>query len=152
MIEGRLAAILSEWDRTPYRPGKQKKGMGADCVRFVCAVLDEISGRPPVAIETLPQDAAMHTREGAIRTMRLIRRLYWPNDAVRDGSLEPGDVIVMGPADGGPGHALIVGPQPNTIWHATHLRVQRTGLRILTDGRARVFRVYRMRCRSSWVA
>lgn len=139
----KLGAELESWEGTPYRPGMQMKGVGADCVRFVCAVLDFMRGGECIDFATLPQDSAMHTREGAVSVMRKIRQLYMPNKPIHDGSLEPGDIIVVGPSDGGPGHALIVGHRRNEIWHATNVNVHRTGLQFTTPDYRKVFRVYR---------
>lgn len=139
----RLEAILAGWAGTPYMAGQAQRGVGVDCVRFVCAVLDELQGVVR-EVATLPSDAAMHTRRGAIGVMRTIRKRFAPNDPVRDGSLEPGDVIVVGPSDGGPGHAMIVGTRKNELWHSTGRNVHRSGL-AFAQGYNRVFRVYRMR-------
>lgn len=145
LYEQRLGAILENWRHTPYMIGQQVRGVGTDCVRFVCAVLDETFHRGPTPIVTLPDDAALHTRAGAVAGMRRIRELYMPNDPIEDGSLEPGDVIVTGPHGGGPGHAMIVGPKSNEIWQASAAEVHVTGLGFSTT---RVFRVYRMSDRS----
>ena len=146
----RLQVVLLSWDRTPYAARKQVKGMGVDCVRFVCAVLDEVRGISGRKIETLPNDAAMHTPSGAMSVMRAIRRLYMPNESVLDGSLEPADVIVSGPIAGGPGHAMIVGAEPNVLWHSTADRVQRTGLGYLRSRASKIFRVYRGLDKDLW--
>lgn len=37
-----LGRILSEWENTPYRHHCGVKGMGADCIHFVCRVLEEL--------------------------------------------------------------------------------------------------------------
>jgi hypothetical protein len=112
----RLGAILLRWEGTPYRPGQQKEKAGVDCVRFVAAVLDELRGTS-TPIETLPPDAAMHTREGAIASMLNIKRAFMPCELVGDNSLEPGDVLVTGPPGGGrlggpPGPARGSGRKP----------------------------------------
>lgn len=145
-FEERLATILEKWRGTPYMAGQQCLGAGVDCVRFVAAVLDELYHRAPVPIATLPPDAALHSREGAIAGMKRIRELYMPNDAIEDGSIEPGDVLVTGPRNGGPGHAMIVGPRPSELWHAAGDAVHMSGLGFA--GETKVFRVYRMRDRS----
>lgn len=142
--ETRLAAILASWNGTPYMAGQQCRGVGVDCVRFVCAVLDELYRQEPVPIETLPSDAALHARESAIGAMKKIRDCYMPNDAIEDGTMEPGDILVTGPANGGPGHAMIVGTRPNQLWHAAGDGVHVTAL----HASVHVFRVYRMRDRS----
>lgn len=136
VAQERLARILESWDGTPYSAGNQMKGPqgGVDCVRFVCGVLDELYGWRRSDLPELPNDVALHSRESAIASMKFIRRLYEPNASVEDGRLEPGDVIVAAMLGGGPGHALIVGARPNTIWHATGRRVQMAGIGMFQGG------------------
>lgn len=147
-FEQRLVEVLDRWRGTPYMAGQQMRGVGVDCVRFVAAVLDEFYLREPVPIETLPTDAALHARDSAIAGMKRLRELYMPNDPVEDGSLEPADVLVTGPKNGGPGHAMIVGPRRNQLWHAAGNEVHTTGFAFFAPFLGnRIFRVYRMRDR-----
>lgn len=150
-IEPRLQEVLHAWDRTPYHAGWQAPGLGVDCVRFVCGVLDALHGTS-TPLATLPPDAAMHDPKGAARTMRLIRKSFPEHETIRSGHLEPGDVIVAGPAVGGPGHAMIAGYQRNTIWHSTGIGVQRTGLGFVCSYHSRVFRIYRHKDKRSWLS
>jgi len=140
--EDELREALALWDSTPYAPDQQCAQVGVDCVRFVCAIMDQISGRSTNP-RTLPQDAAMHDRAGAVACMKQIMTLYKPIKPL--GPHYPyvrgGDVLIVGRRTGGPGHAMIVGPDQNTIWHATFPRVQRTGMYL--DNDHKVFRVYR---------
>lgn len=145
----RLDRILRDWAGTPYVEGMQGEGQGVDCVRFVYAVLDELHGFERKDPWTLPQDSAMHNREGAFRTMRGICERY-PHERVMDGTLEPTDVIVTGPKGGGPGHALIVGPRRWELWHATLTDVHRTGKGFLDNPENELFRIYRMTSKEQW--
>ena len=113
----RLRFILEGWLDTPYREGDQVQGIGVDCVRFVCGVLDELYGFRRALPRNLPSDRALHDRDGAIAAMKRLRTLYEPVQEVVDGKLEPGDIVVSGPRGGGPGHALIAGFEPFTLWH-----------------------------------
>jgi hypothetical protein len=71
---------------------------------------------------------------------------------VRDGSLEPGDWVVTGPAGGGPGHAMVVGPRPNTLWHCNRgPGVCWTGIGLAMNDQA-IHRVYRFLDRNRWQA
>lgn len=142
-----LGGVLAGWKGTPYRSGQQCKGYGVDCVRFVCAVLDELEGKSR-GFKTLPPDAALHAPEVARLVMRRIMRTFWPWDSVLDGTAEPGDVLVAGPRHGGPGHAIIVGPTRNTLWEATYPRVRQTGWGLQGSIHNKLFRVLRMRNRS----
>lgn len=144
--QDRVAAVLESWERTPYMQGAACKGAGVDCVRFVCAVLDELYGRYREPIQTVPQDAAFHDRRTAITGMRRVIEAYGPAEKLRPGApVEAGDILVTGPQGGGPGHAMIVGVRQ--LWHSTGERVQRAGL---TLGRWRLFRIYRPQEKHLW--
>jgi len=143
-----LNGVLLSWEGTPYQTAQQCKGAGVDCVRFVCGVLDELYGLK-TDITTLPRDAQMHNAAEAMKVARLIKALYEPNKLVQDNVIEPGDVIVVGPAEGGPGHTLIVGPQKNTVWQVNSWAVCRTGMSFLLADQRRFF-VLRCQTRDKW--
>jgi hypothetical protein len=143
ILMSHLETILHSWEDTPYLAGQQEKRVGVDCVRFVTAVLDELLHIHRTAIPRLPQDTAMHSRRGAISTMRLIRKLYPPAQIVRNHCIEPGDILVVGYESGGPGHALIVGAQKNTIWQAGSVSVHQGGIGLISRVQ-RLFRIYRL--------
>lgn len=144
----RLERVLLSWEETPYAPGQQRKGSGVDCIRFGCAVLDEMYRRPLTDLPPRAADASMHDRDGAFAVMRQIMRRYPDHITVEDGFVEPGDVLVVGPRDGGPGHMMIVGHQPGTCWQASADRVHFTGLSLPTG--ATLFRVFRFVDRETW--
>lgn len=149
-IERRLESILASWDGTRYMSGQQQRGVHADCIGFVFSVVDELYGRPTPDRPTLPPDTAMHSREQALATIKALRTLYAPNTRVTDGSIEPGDIVVTGHKDGGPGHVMIVGPYRNTLWHCVNeIGVNQTGLGF-ADGFERIFGVYRFDDREKW--
>lgn len=112
----RLRLALESWLGTPYREGDQMQGIGVDCVRFVCGVLDEMYGYQRELPRNLPSDRALHDREGAIAAMHRLLTLY-PADEILDKAVEPGDILVWSPSGGGPGHAMIAGPDPSILWH-----------------------------------
>jgi len=144
-----LGTLLRSWDGTPYMAGQQVQQVGVDCVRFVSAVLDALLGRQRTGMPDLPQDTAMHNRTKAIAAMRAIIRLYPEAKVVRNPRfIEPGDVLVVGEATGGPGHAIIVGPEPNTLWQTGTTGVRKCGLGLI-DASQRLFRVYRISNRES---
>lgn len=146
----RLERILVSWEETPYAPGQQQKGRkgGVDCIRFGCAVLDELYRRPLTDLPPRAPDASMHDAEGAFSVMREILRRYPDHVDILDGNIEPGDILVVGPRSGGPGHMMIVGHQPGTVWQASADRVHFTGLYLPST--ATLFRIYRMVDRESW--
>lgn len=152
IAQARLQRILEAWEGTPYVPGQQMKGAGVDCVRFVCAVLDELYGFSRSKIEDLPGDIALHSRGTAVAAMKLIMSIYEPNMSIDDGSLEPGDILVVAPPAGGPGHAMIVGGRENELWHSTQHRVQMTGIGFITAAYHgwRLFGAYRACDRERW--
>lgn len=118
--ERRLARILASWEGTPYAAGQGYRGVGGDCVRATVLILSEWMRWSPPSLTTLPPDAALHDRVGAMRGLHRIRRALPPHTRLR-GVLraQPGDVLITGHPSGGPGHAIIVGPQRNTLWQAT---------------------------------
>lgn len=148
-IEQRIAAVLDAWRDTPYRIGNQVRGEGVDCVRYVTGVLDDLVGYRRVPLASLPDDACLHSREGAFAAMREILRIYHELAPVEGDDIEPADILVVGPRGGGPGHAMIVGSQPNTIWHAGVERVHATGM--TAPGEYEFFGVYRWSSRGDWL-
>lgn len=130
-FEERLHKVLLTWENTPYKLGDQRKGLGTDCIRFCCGTIDEMFGFARAAIELLPQDLSMNQPATAFKTMRKLKKLYAPLEYVPISSpVEPGDLVVSGPIGGGPGHLMIVGAQPNTLWHATNTKVVQTGMAV----------------------
>ena len=137
----RLAELFDHWKGTPYMEGQQKAGSGVDCFRFVCAILDGME-RTKRTVEHIPADRSIHDRRGAYRGFKRVLERYAPFEIVRDKVLEPGDVLIAGPKNGGPGHALIAGHERSTLWHVPGwgLEVRRIGM-ALSNGR--LFRIYR---------
>jgi len=141
-----LRAVLQSWHGTPYMAGQACKGVGVDCVRFVCEVLRELEGWDEIPMVDIPADASLHNRAGAMAAFHKILSAFQP--ATKVSTIQPGDVLVVGPANGGPGHAMIVGPQKNTIWHASSMGVQITGLGFVS-GYQKIFGIYR-KDKSRW--
>lgn len=113
----RLAKILRSWEGTPYGAGQALRGVAGDCVRSTVSIVCEWLRLPMPALATLPQDAALHNRRGAIRGLHRIRRALPPHTRLKGLELQPGDIIVTGPPHGGPGHAIIVGTERANLWH-----------------------------------
>lgn len=141
-----LDMLFKSWEGTPYMGGNQCKGSGVDCVRFTTAILDLMEGNYH-SITTLPSDVSFHNRRGAMRSMIKIKRLYSHRKVNPEKGLQPGDMIIVGPPGGGPGHAMLVGTEPNTIWHCTpNSGVVKTGWS-LVNGQQKIFRIYRIKDR-----
>tara|TARA_R110002095_G_C4251957_1_gene240442 strand:+ start:36382 stop:36918 length:537 start_codon:yes stop_codon:yes gene_type:complete len=117
----RLRRILRSWEDTPYMAGQGYKGVGADCVRATVAIMAEWIRWAKPDFTTLPPDAALHNRQGAIRALITILRSLPSHHRVRGPAkvVYPGDVLITGHTNGGPGHAVIVGTEKNTLWQAT---------------------------------
>lgn len=149
--ERRLARVLASWEGTPYAAGQGHRGVGGDCVRATVAILSEWMRWPLVPLDTLPPDASLHSRQGAMRGLHRIRRALPPHVRLRGDAkrrAQPGDVLVTGPLLGGPGHAIIVGPRENTLWQATHAGFLMSGW-ALPASHVRLFAVLRFVERAS---
>lgn len=132
-VLARIRYAVQSWENTPYREGDCVRGYGVDCVRWTCAVIDHLFGWTRIMPQNLPSDRSLHDRDGAIEVMKLLISIYEPLERVADGQIEPGDILVMAPLGGGPGHAMIAGPDPFTLWHVDpNAGVCRTGFG-LTD-------------------
>lgn len=150
-ILGRLRSILQSWEHTPYRSRACVKKVGADCVRYGLAIIDELRGLDRLSqVQTVSDDVCMHDAKTAFETVSRIEGIYQPLERVWEPYIEPGDLILVGPPGGGPGHLQIVGPDPNTIWHCDRgTGVCRTGMGV-RDGHERIFRAYRFGDRLEW--
>jgi cell wall-associated NlpC family hydrolase len=112
----RLQRILNEWEGTPHMDGQQCKGRGVDCVRFVAAVLDEMSGTK-TPLEHLPRDASFHDKAKCIGAFKRFLTLFEASHVPEEEPKQPGDVFITGPESGGPGHAIILGTD-GQLWQA----------------------------------
>lgn len=130
----RIEQVLSGWEGTPYVRGWSMKGQGADCLRFVLTVIDELRGRAHDSVPRRGSSVAMHSASTSQRAMAQALRAYQPVSRVRPGAdgvleVQPGDVVVMGHRDRmRPAHTMMVGGLPNRIWHCSGHRVQWTGM------------------------
>ena len=117
VVEARLDSVLHVWKGTPYHENVQTPQAGVDCVRFVCAVADTMSHRDPLPIPRVPADQSFHCRESSMAALRLLMRRYGAR-RVEDGTLEPGDALITGPLNGGPGHVILAGTKPTEMWQS----------------------------------
>jgi len=147
----RMAVLLHTWRDTKYMSGQQCPGVFADCLGFVFGMVDGLLRQLSPGRKVLPPDTSMHSRSKAIACMRTLFELYPGWEKVKDGTLQPGDVIVTGHTHGGPGHVMIVGPVRNTLWHCNEgVGVASTGIGF-ADGAQSIFGVYRFNDRESWL-
>lgn len=154
-IQDKIQKVLDSWEGTPYSIGQCQKGIGVDCVRFVCSVYDELYGFTRSEYKRLPQDVALHNKEGAINSMKEIIGLYDKAESIDPDTttrttLQPGDALIVGPKNGGPGHCLIVGGKKNRVYHSLDPCVKWTGMKFFSKDQ-KLFRIYRMSDRDRWV-
>lgn len=148
-IERRLLRILTEWEDTRYDLKFSDKGAGIYCTAFVVRVLDELYGRPRTPLPSIPDDIGFHSKHGAYAGFKWFMRQYPTRRRLRDNKVQPGDIVIVGPNGGGPGHAMIVGPRENTLWHATGTRgVHYTGMGLPAS--YQFFAAYRFEDRERW--
>lgn len=147
-ILDRLEMILFSWKGTPYSPNKRVKKYGVDCIRFVTGVIDELCGIEHVPCRTLPSDISFHDKATAMAGMKTFVRNY---DFVKVTTrlVQPGDVLITGPNNGGPGHGVLAGIVPNTLFESSFgVGVHQIGLSI--NDTYRLFGHYRQRNRNQW--
>lgn len=148
-IERRLERILHEWRGTPYMAGQAVKGVGVFCSAFTCRVLDELYHQDPTPLPEIPDDASFHDPETSARGLRWFLKAFPNHLRVENGIVQPADVVVTGPRSGGPGHAILVGPQENTLWEANVGKVAQIGLVI--PQAYELHAIYRMSDRRRWL-
>ena len=147
----RMFLILESWKETPYMTGQQIRKKAVDCIRFVTAVYDELYRKTsPTICPRVNRGFATHNPQSAMKVMRTVLKQYPNHEIVKDPLLEPGDLILVGPPNGGPAHPMIVGPQKNTIWHCMKPKVMRTGWGIIKD-EMKIFRILRAKDRKKWL-
>lgn len=131
-ILGRLEAELESWNGTPFIQGLEMKGLGVDCVHFICAVLDVMyRQKRSVEIPRARYDAAMRPG-GNQDVISTIRHMYPAHEIIKDRRLQPGDIALTGPSGSlAAGHVVIAGPRENTFWHAQGRGVKVSGLNVL---------------------
>jgi hypothetical protein len=145
-----LENILLAWSHTEYGSGQRCRGIAADCIGFVCGALDDIDGRARARDPRIPPDSALHDPERSKQAMRDILAVYEPWVPVRD-ALEPFDVVIVGPAGGGPGHAMLVGTRRNTLWHCSQERGVHMSGWSLGEGYESLHAAFRLGDRERWI-
>ena len=152
LIEKQVIEAARRWINTPYALGQCCPGRGVDCINLACAIQDDLRGRPaPSAVKSLRGDACLHAPDRCRAALKKILENYQPLDTFGPTEpVEPGDVIVIAPAGGGPGHALTaVGPTGIFI-HTDSRRVVLTGLP-LPESMSEVLHIYRYPFKAEWI-
>lgn len=150
LVLEKLRSILESWQDTKYGSGQRCRGVAADCIGFVSGALDDIDGRPRAQDPRVPVDSCLHDPERSRAAVRDLLDVYKPWVSVsRD--LQPFDVVVAGPAGGGPGHVLLVGPQRNTLWHCSQGQGVHMSGWALGEGYESSHAAYRLGDRERWL-
>lgn len=125
----KVERICESWKGTNYRLNACKRGWGVDCIHFGAAVLDELYGVDHSKnLQSLPPDACVHNKKGVMKAMRALLKAYPSHREVMNGTIESGDLIVLGPASTQPtaAHLRIAGKQ-GRMWQCTNSGVHFTG-------------------------
>ena len=75
--------------------------------------------------------------------------LYAPWVKDTEQTVEPGDIVIVGPRGGGPGHILVAGARPSSLYHAISTRVVRAGCMVYDP--FVLFRIYRPTYKKDWL-
>ncbi len=119
VVEERMHDVLLDWEGTRYGSGQRCRGVLADCIGAVFGCIDDLDGRSRAQSPSMPADVALHDPETSSEALHALRELYEPVEVVSGRDVQPFDILVVGPQLAGPSHAMLVGPQPNTLWHCT---------------------------------
>lgn len=148
----RMSQFAAAWEGTPYMAGSRVRGAGVDCAQLIPAFLDFMYSNPSkTPLPRLAPDTGVHNPVAAKETVKAIRRAY-PSHPVKDGSIEPGDIILTrsthdftGPENAG--HAMIAMPVPGTALHS----MPQSGVCITSVEATRgIVQVYRLERKHLW--
>ena len=89
----------------------------------------------------------MNNPSKAREMMRHLLETFPKHERVNGREVQPGDILVVGQR--GPGHAMIVGPRRNTIWHASATHVHYTGWEL--PAHCKHFATYRLKGRDNFI-
>lgn len=152
--EQRINEVLQSWRGTRYSDGSQVKGIGVNCTMYFGAFIDEMFHQPigTTKVPRLAADCALHSFRDAWPTVRCLRAAHYRSDVIRDGSIEPGDVVITraeidSSAPRRPGHLIIASGTRNVFWHATKTSgVVQTSIQASPG----IIQIYRPRRKDLW--
>lgn len=148
-VDAAVGAELDRWRGTPYVPGQRTPKAGTDCVGFALGFAAALRRRPVAPSLAVPPDAALHDPKRVFAALRALLRAHAPIARARAWA-EPGDLLLTSPSGAGPSHAMIVGAEPYTLWHATQPEgVVRTGWAIEAESQAS-WALYRCGDKAGW--
>lgn len=144
-----LENLLQSWKGTPFHPNMCEKQVGVDCVNFVAAIYSSISNIPFDVLKH-NTDISFHNTKKAVEGFHSFLKRYpsspVPVDVKSEESVitvRPGDAIICGPSNGGPGHCIIAGK--TSLWHCSPDGVDTLGLGIFQRGVYHFKQVRRLR-------
>lgn len=151
-INDYVAEHMAPWIGARYMPGASKRDY-TDCVGFIVGLGSDLENTP-VSRKRLPQDLAFHDRKGAIEGMKKVMRSFpsWEKLVGVPASLRPGDVLAVGPKNGGPGHGIFVSPWPNQLAQATQLAGVHLSPMMLFAEHQELFAIYRHTEPEKWIS
>lgn len=146
----KLDREIRRWIGTPYKSKARVKGGGVDCRNLVAAILDAWSNAEQhTYMPPMPQDSGIHSVKAGFVTVRAIRRVY-DSIIVRDGTLEPGDILVVSgenpKAAERLGHVMMMTTRKNVAVHAT----RQGGVSLVGIGQFNILRNYRAKDKNQW--
>lgn len=147
----KLGSIIKKWRGTPYKDNSRVRGGGVDCRNLIVAILDAWSNASqPTPLPLLPSDSGIHTHSAGFDTARAIRAAY-DADMVKDGSTEPGDILVVhGEGRRGNdqyGHVMMMTTRKNVAVHASW----EGGVDYVGIGQFKILANYRAKDKAKWV-
>lgn len=149
-VSDAINAVFRRWTGTPYLAGHRVRGVGVDCIQLMVGLLDDLYlKQTPTPLNRNVRAATYSDRESA--SLDATIRGSFNCDIIRDGSIEPGDLVLTrdsvnskGPRV--PGHVMMVGPSRGTAFHAS-----RSSGACLTDlTLIPILRVCRFLDKSTW--
>lgn len=117
--------FLRGWEGTPYANKMRESGRGVDCVNFVAAYCDWLTGTSS-GVLALPKLLGYNNPKETISVIRFLEG-EWANTRINfkgkqlPSIVMPGDVIATQNGNH-PVHLVLVGPTRGTIWHASNER------------------------------
>lgn len=148
-----IEKTMKAWMDTPYHGGQRARKIAVDCEQLIPGLLDMLFKRPtPTPLARQSPDAGTHSLRASFRSIVSLRRNF-PCKLIRDGSVEPGDIVLVNVSSAGPQmgrtrlrHAMMVGVKPMTAIHAAFQhKVCMTSL-----ATSQIVRTYRPQNKESW--
>lgn len=150
-LEHRIQKVAQSWEGTPYGDGQRTKQQACNCIGLVIGILDELDHREsPTPFPRLRPDAGVHRQDIGFHVIREILKSH-PADVVDDGSLEPGDVVVLRSSAQGPDHSTHVLFVTSRPFQALHVPLRHKAVFTTIRPSDPIVAVYRIRNKQGWL-